>query len=308
MKRQSVYNQSKREDLSFLTKGDILGYRRQEDNAPHHMSFWGKVIDVCQKVMFFKSWMFNTVDPSVTHLCLVQGQIPEPHIPAPGHTSMFTVDAIMPTGVIERSVEHNYQCRAFHLRDDFVPHENFTSQQLREKAVDIALLFLKLPYNRDSAVRVLFSFARLSGVEYTQWLVKHFKLEDGVNPTPPAEGLFCVELALCSFQIAYLLMAGEQAKNEPLPAWLDINARSSPAHAIHFLSSHPEAYKEHPPESMLLLRYEGTPHVNDLNDENYQRRLSSVHTTEARQNRVNDIVLEPEASSSSSDRLLGFAT
>ncbi len=253
--------------------GDIIAYYNHPDNAPHHRTFFGRVIETAQWVFWGGS---KSVDTRVTHISMIDDFDSED--PEPGYTWLKIYDILLNKEVARRTFEHNYAFKVFRLRAEKQIHPNFTAEQLAKKAVEIVRQCLGVPYKRRTALEVFFDWhnreGKLPDSDYPAWLVERFKanLEDqSVCLDKEQDGVICPELVLGSYQIAWLMLSGEEAVNYPLPEWLNFHAQCTPAGLSAFLEKN-EYFEAVSPEYLEELRYSGRADPRDLDSAAYVQK------------------------------------
>jgi hypothetical protein len=269
--------------LRHFKSGDILAYRNHPDNAPHHTTVFGKVIELVQSAFW---WWSGNVDTHVTHFSLIEKF--DRRRAQPGFTRLNIVDTLLDKKVEKRFLEHNYDFMVFRLRRDQFIHQEFTVQELVDQAMMIARHLIGVPYNRWTALQVFTDWSNREGKkldeQYTAELIERFQI-DLSNRTfsidKDEERMICPEVVLGSYQIAWLLLAGESARNQPLPDWLNFHMHCSPAGLANFLT-HNTHFQKIASEHIEALRYSGAPDPRDEASPRYVQNMMRLSQNEGR--------------------------
>lgn len=255
--------------------GDIITFYNDPDNAPHHTTLFGKLIQFVQSIF----WKYSEdIDPRVTHLSLVDKVAEDDEVIEDGYTPLWTIDILIGQVVHRKKLEHNFATHVYRLHPEKTIHSSFTPQDLSKKAHEVATALLGVPYRQSTILDVFYNWShkegRRPGPEYTRWLVKRFQINVraqsfGVNTKE--DGFVCAEFVLGSYQIAYLLLAGNEALNQALPDWLNFHMHTTPAGLAQFFSKN-EYFEKVPAEHINTLRYSGRPHPGDWGSSTYVLR------------------------------------
>jgi len=250
--------------------GDIIAYYNDPDNAQHHATSFGKMIETAQRAFW---WWSRRVDSRITHISMIDKFDSE--VPAPGYTWLKIYDILLNKEVARRTFEHNYAFKVFRLRSNKKIHPNFTAQQLANKAIEIVRQCVGVPYRLRTAFEVFSDWYNREGnepgLEYTKWLVERFRInlhDQSIHLDKKQDGVICPELVLGSYQIAWLMLVGEEATNQPLPDWLNFHVHCTPAGLSNFLEKN-EYFEAVSPEYLDELRYSGKADPRDLESPAY---------------------------------------
>jgi hypothetical protein len=244
--------------------GSIVLYFVRENNAPHHSTLTGRLIQVVQSFHKFP-------DPSCTHAGMISGFGTE--TPKDGNTQLHAWEILQGGTAGDRVVERHYAIEVYKLKDGHILKNmgpRITSEDLAKMASTVAKQFTGVPYDHSKLAKVALNMPRdITGkIEYVKGICKKFDI-DLVNRTftvdPKRHTLICPELVITSYQIAWILLLGPQAVHEPMPDFLNIHAHCTVAELTNFLRNN-HFYEPVDPVATHQLMYSGTRHPNDPPD------------------------------------------
>jgi hypothetical protein len=251
----------------LLKSGDILAYYNHEDNPYHHRTYLFGYLEI-GKLIELGQWRYlYWADPKVTHVSLVKGHSDE--VAKSGQAPVDLIDILKGKRVEVRPLEHNYAYWVFRLKREKNIHPNFSPEDLAEKSTEVAQQFEGREYNYSHIGSVLMH-EPIPDRYYLQSLVDRFNIdfEDKTFGLKNGDKLICAELIVLSYQIAWLLLAGPEAVNQPLPAFLNIHYLCTPSRVTQFFADS-EYFDEVPAAHIHELRYSGTPDPRDSQMPNY---------------------------------------
>jgi hypothetical protein len=183
-----------------------------------------------------------------------------------------------------RDLEHNYAYWVFRLNRDKDIHSSFTAEELAQKSIKVAQQFEEREYNYSHIGSVLWHEPTPDRY-YLQSLVDRFEINFN-NKTfniKNDDKLICAELIVLSYQIAWLLLAGKEAVDQPLPSFLNIHHLCVPSRITQFFADS-EYFDEVSARQIFEMRYSGTPDPRDSLMANYSvnKRLIMKGYREAR--------------------------
>lgn len=251
----------------LLKSGDILSYYNHADNPYHHRTYLFGYFEV-GKLIELGQWRYMYwADPKVTHVSLVKGHTDQ--VAKSGQAPVDLVDILKGKRVGVRPLEHNYAYWVFRLKPDKHIHSEFSPQELAEKSTEVAQQFEGREYHYGHIGSVLMH-EPTPDQNYLRSLVERFDInfETKTFRIKNNDKFICAELIVLSYQIAWLLLAGPEAVNQPLPSFLNIHYLCTPSRVTQFFADS-EYFDEVPAGQIYQMRYSGTPDPRDFLMHNY---------------------------------------
>lgn len=246
--------------------GDIVVFRNI-DNPPFHESLATKFLHFLQSVT-------EIGDPSAIHVGLIVGYNSNPA--APGDTEMLIIDS-MPfpmnekdtKGVAIRPLVRNYTIEVYRLNPS-IKIESATSQQIAEKALEIANEFIGMGYSIAHCRETHTYRDNRSNTELTEFYSGWLQVQHLFDPTKKTifpnridDGVNCSEFVITCYQLAALMLnSNVHAYQELQPEWIRLHAHSSPA-KLHDFLKHSKFFDKIGDEPTRILRFSGQPHPED---------------------------------------------
>lgn len=251
--------------------GDMLVARVNEDNADYLKTKFGPLIKSMQQRYF------PNVDSDNTHLAMLTEFIPEGDTPPDGFTPAMVFDTIIdaPTGATIHHLERNYEVLVARFKPGVELQAGISSDALAAKAVEVIQSFQGMRYYHSTVAYVMFDMFKrwatgyLMNDTYVAELITRFGIDFDNNECRPDKAhdhMICIEIVIASYQIAWLLLAGKEAANQPLPNFLNIHHRSTPGQLVKHFEAYPDIFDIVDADKCIELIQTGSKHETEPPD------------------------------------------